>query len=63
MHATGTVSGNTWSWKGEDRMGGKLIKQRYTVTLTSPTTQTFKWETSEDGKTWSTLAQGSSKKK
>jgi hypothetical protein len=63
MHATGTVSGNTWSWKGQDKMGGKLIKQRYTVTLTSPTTQTFKWETSEDGKTWSTLAQGSSKKK
>ena len=45
------------------RQCGKLIKQRYTVTLTSPTTQTFKWETSEDGKTWSTLAQGSSKKK
>jgi hypothetical protein len=63
MHATGTPSGNAWHWKGEEKMGGKLIRQRYTVTLTSPTTQTFKWETSEDGKTWSTLAEGKSTKK
>ena len=32
-------------------MGGKLIRSRYTVVVTSPTSQTFKWETSEDGKT------------
>ncbi len=61
--ATGTNSGNTWNWSGEDRMGGKLIKSKYTVVLTSPTTQTFKWETSEDGKTWSTMAEGKSTKK
>jgi hypothetical protein len=60
--ATGTVSGNTWSWSGEDRMGGKLIKSRYTVVVTSPTSQTFKWETSEDGKNWTTSAEGKSKK-
>ncbi len=61
--ATGTVSGNTWSWSGSDRMGGKLIHSRYTVVLTSPTSQTFKWETSEDGKTWTTSAEGKSTKK
>lgn len=60
--ATGTVSGNTWSWTGSDRMGGKLIHSKYTVTLTSPTAQTFKWETSEDGKTWATAAEGKSAK-
>ncbi len=60
---TGTVSGNIWTWKGEDKMGGKTIHSRYTVTVTSPTTQTFKWETSEDGKTWMTIAEGKSKKK
>ncbi len=60
--ATGTVAGNTWSWSGEDRMGGKMIKSKYTVVLTSPTTQTFKWETSEDGKTWATMAEGKSTK-
>jgi hypothetical protein len=61
--ATGTVSGNTWSWAGEDKMGGKMVKSRYTIVLTSPTTQAFKWETSEDGKTWATAAEGKSTKK
>ena len=60
--ATGAVSGNTWSWNGEDKMGGKLIRSRYTVVVTSPTSQTFKWETSEDGKTWTTSAEGKSTK-
>lgn len=61
--ATGTVSGNTWSWSGEDKMGGKMIKSRYTIVVASPTSQSFKWETSEDGKTWSTAAEGKSTKK
>ena len=60
--ANGTVSGNTWTWSGEDKMGGKLIKSRYTIVVTSPTTYTFKWETSEDGKTWTTAAEGKSTK-
>ena len=62
--ATGTVSGNTWSWTGEDKMGGKLIKSKYTITMPSPTTQTFKWEVSDDGgKTWKAAAEGKSTKK
>ena len=45
-------------------MGGKMIKSKYTVVLTSPTTQTFKWEASDDGgKTWTTAAEGKSTKK
>ena len=60
--ATGTVSGNTWNWTGEDKMGGKVIKSRYTIVVPSLTSQTFKWETSEDGKTWSTAAEGKSTK-
>jgi hypothetical protein len=62
-HATGTNTGNTWNWKSTDKMGGKTVHSRYTVTLTSPTTQTFKYETSEDGKRWTTAAEGKSTKK
>lgn len=62
-YATGTNTGNSWNWKSTDKMGGKTVHSRYTVTLTSPTTQTFKWETSEDGKTWATMAEGKSTKK
>jgi hypothetical protein len=61
--ATGTVSGNTWTWNGEDKMGGKTVHSRYTITTTSPTSYTFKWETSEDGKTWNTIMEGKSTKK
>ncbi len=61
--ATGTLSGNTWSWSGEDKMGGKMIKSHYTVVVTPPNAQSFKWETSEDGKTWTTMAEGKSTKK
>jgi hypothetical protein len=62
--ANGTVSGNTWNWTGEDKMGGKMVKSKYTITLTSPTAYTFKWEMSDDGgKTWKTGAEGKSTKK
>ena len=62
--ASGTNSGNTWSWTGQDKMGGKVIHSKYTITLTSPTSQTFKWEVSDDGgKTWKTAADGKSTKK
>lgn len=60
--ANGTVSGNTWTWTGEDKMGGKMIKSRYTIVVTSPTSYTFKWETSQDGTTWATAADGKSTK-
>ncbi len=64
LSATGTVSGNTWNWTGEDRMGGKLIKSKYTVVVNSPTSQSFKWQTSDDGgKTWTTAAEGKSTKR
>jgi hypothetical protein len=61
--ANGTISGNTWTWTGEERMGGKMVKSRYTIVMPTSTTQTFKWETSDDGKTWSTMAEGKSSKK
>ena len=60
--ATGSVSGKTWTWNGTDKMGGKTIHSRYTIVETSPTSYTFKWETSEDGKTWNTIAEGKSTK-
>ena len=60
--AKGQVSGKTWTWTGEDKMGGKLMHSRYTIVETSPTSYTFKWEMSEDGKTWNTIMEGKSTK-
>src|SRR5215469_2828495 len=50
-HATGTVSGNTWTWKGVSNTGGE--QGRVTITEDSPTSYSFKFESSaDDGKTW-----------
>ena len=61
--AKGEVSGNTWTWNGEDKMGGKTFHSRYTIVTTSPTSYMFKWETSEDGTKWNTVMEGKSTKK
>lgn len=54
----GTVSGAVWTWNGEDKVGGKVIKGRYTITQTTPNAYTFKWEMSQDGKTWNAIMEG-----
>jgi hypothetical protein len=54
----GTKDGNTWTFTSEDKMGGKLIKSRYTIVEDSPTNYNFKWEVSEDGSTWNAVMMG-----
>jgi hypothetical protein len=62
-HATGTVSGKTWTWEGKsDIGGGKTVQSRFTLVETSPTVHNMKWDISEDGKTWKTLMEGTSTK-
>lgn len=60
--ATGTVSGNTWTWNGTMEQGGQKIHSRFTLVETSPTVHTFKWEMSMDGKTWKAVMNGTSTK-
>ena len=56
--ATVTVSGDTWSFKTEDKMGGKTIKGRFTATFTSPTSYTYKYEMVDDKGVYSTVEEG-----
>src|SRR5262249_24017429 len=60
--ATGTVKDKTWTWHGSEKMGEKPIHSRYTMVETSPTSYTWKWETSEDGKTYAMIGEGKSTK-
>jgi Protein of unknown function (DUF1579) len=60
--ATGSVSSNTWTWNSTDKMNGKTIHSRYTVTLDTPKSQSFRYETSEDGRSWTVAAEGKSNK-
>jgi len=61
--ATGTRTGSTWTFVGQNDVGGKTMKTRYTVVETSPTSYTFQFEASTDGATWTTVIDGKVTKK
>jgi len=58
----GSVQGDTWVYTDESKMGGKLVKSRYTMKLLSPTSYSFKWEMQGEGGAWSALMEGKSTK-
>jgi hypothetical protein len=47
--AKGTVDGDTWMFDGESKMGGKVIKSRSTIRLSSPDSAVVRSEVSVDG--------------
>jgi len=58
----GTVQGDTWVYTDESKMGGKLVKSRYTIKQLSPSAYSFKWETLGNAGAWSTVLEGKSTK-
>jgi hypothetical protein len=57
-HAKGTTDGKTWNYTSEDKMGGKTMYGRYSMSDLAPDSYMFKWEMSEDNKTWSAVMEG-----
>lgn len=60
--AKGTVEGDTWTYTDESKMGGKLVKSRYTIKQLSPTSYSFTWEMQGDDGKWTALMQGTTTK-
>jgi hypothetical protein len=58
----GAVDGDTWTWMGDEKMGGALIKGRFTMKVTSPASYTFSYEMSQDGTKWNTVMDGKATK-
>ncbi len=56
----GTTDGKTWVYTSEEKMGGKTMYGRYTIGDLTPDSYTFKWDMSQDNKTWSTVMEGKS---
>ena len=54
----GTVDGQVWTWNGELRVGGELMKARTTITDQSPSSYTFRMEGSFVGGPWILLEEG-----
>ena len=61
--ATGTLSGKTWTYVGQNDINGKTMKTRYTIVETSPTAYTFKFEAMTEGSAWTTVIDGRVTKK
>lgn len=62
VHSKGNLEGDTWTWAGEEKMGGQSMKGRFTMKIISPTAYTFKFEMSMDGSTWNTVMDGKAAK-
>lgn len=59
----GAVDGNTWTWLGEEKSGDMHMKGRFTMKDVTPTSYTFTFEMSQDGKTWTNIMDGKATKK
>ena len=59
---TGTVNGNTWTWMVEDKYAGKAIKGRTTITMSSPTQYTIKYEMADEKGGYTTITEGTATK-
>ncbi len=57
----GTVDGDKWTWTNNQKMG-PIVKGRFNVKMTSPTSYDFSYETSEDGTKWTTIMDGKATK-
>jgi len=56
--ATGHLQGNTWTWIAEQKMNGVITKGRYTMTIVTPNSYTFKSEVAAPSGGWSTVMEG-----
>jgi len=62
-YSEGSRSEGVWTFQSTEIMEGKTFHSRFIMKMTSPTAMTFSWEMSEDGKDWSVMMDGTSKKK
>ena len=56
--AKGTIEGQTWTWTGESRMGGKVFRNRFIFTEVPPDGGTYKFEMAEGDGPWAEIMQG-----
>jgi hypothetical protein len=63
MESRGSVDGDTWVWTGDDRMNGLVMKGKFTMKFSSPTTYNFTYIMSQDGTNWTTVMDGKASKK
>jgi hypothetical protein len=63
ISARGNVSGDTWTWTNDMKMGGKTYSGRFTMKEQSPTSYIMKFEMSTDGGPYTVMMEGKATKK
>jgi uncharacterized protein DUF1579 len=63
MESKGSLDNDTWTWTNDEKMGGTIMKGRFTMKLLSATSYTFTFEMSQDGTKWTTVMDGKATKK
>ena len=58
----GNVEGDNWVYTADEKVGDKSFHGRYSMMTSSPDSYTFKYETSEDGNTWTVCMEGKATK-
>ena len=61
-HSKGTLSGYTWTWTSEDKMGGKIMKGRFTIKELSATSYSFKFEMAGEDGNYASMMEGKATK-
>jgi len=62
MESKGSLDGDTWTWTGDDKMNGTMVKGKFTMKMSSPTAYTFTYEMSQDGTKWTLVMDGKATK-
>ena len=62
-HAKGNVNGDTWTWQSETSISQQTMRGRLTIQVLSTSAYNFKFETSSDDTTWSTVMEGKDTRK
>jgi hypothetical protein len=58
----GSFDADTWTWLGDEKEGGMVMKGRFTMKMTSSTSYNFTFEMSQDGTKWTTVMDGKATK-
>jgi hypothetical protein len=62
VDSRGTIDGDTWTWIGDEKMGGMTSKGRFTMKMTSATSYNFTFDMSQDGTKWMNVMEGKATK-
>lgn len=54
----GTVEGDTWTYHDESKVGDKVVKSRYTITIVDKRSYTFRYEMQGPDGQWKTIVEG-----